>query len=129
MYKLKDSCPNPHHPLMSNLGLSQTLHEKCPYSEFFWSLFSRIQTKYGEILRIFPYSVRMRGNKDQKNSKYGHFSRIDIYCMKIRFTWWKPLNRIDRHVQLKSIIFFQTIKLRLMQLVLKVSPYTHVLHI
>ena len=41
------------------------LHEKCPYSEFFWSPFSR----------ILLYSVRMWKNKDQKNSKYGHFSR------------------------------------------------------
>ena len=32
---------------------------------FFWSVFSRIQTYYGEI-RISPYSVRMRGNTGQK---------------------------------------------------------------
>ena len=25
--------------------------EKCPYSEFFWSVFSHIQTEYGEIRR------------------------------------------------------------------------------
>ena len=29
--------------------LVQSLHEKCPYSEFFWSLFSRIWTEYGKI--------------------------------------------------------------------------------
>ena len=28
----------------------QSLRQKCPYSEFFWSVFSRIQTEYGEIL-------------------------------------------------------------------------------
>ena len=28
----------------------------------------------GEIRSISPYSVRMRDNTDQKNSKYGHFS-------------------------------------------------------
>ena len=44
-----------------------SLHGKCPYSEFFWPLFSRI--------RVFPYSVRMRENAGQKNFKYGHFSR------------------------------------------------------
>ena len=33
---------------------------------FFWSVFSRIRTKYGEILRICPYSVRIRENTDQK---------------------------------------------------------------
>ena len=41
-----------------------TLLERCPYSEFFWSLFSRIWTEYGE----------MRGKTDQKNTDYGHFS-------------------------------------------------------
>ena len=39
-----------------------TLRETCPYSEFFWSVFSRIWTEYGEI------------NTDQKNSEHGHFS-------------------------------------------------------
>ena len=32
--------------------MSPLLREKYPYSEFFWSLFSRIQTEYEEILRI-----------------------------------------------------------------------------
>ena len=51
----------------------KTLCEKCPYSELFWSAFSRIRTEYGEILRISPYSVQMRENADQNNSEYGHF--------------------------------------------------------
>ena len=33
---------------------------------FFWFVFSRIRTEYREILRISPYSVRMRENTDQK---------------------------------------------------------------
>ena len=32
----------------------------------FWSVFPRIRTEYGEILRISPYSVRMRENAEQK---------------------------------------------------------------
>ena len=48
-----------------------------PYSELFGSVFTRIWTEYGEILRIFPYSVRMRKNADQSNSEYGHFSCSD----------------------------------------------------
>ena len=36
---------------------------------------SHIRTKYGDILRINPYSARMRENTGQKNSEYGHFSR------------------------------------------------------
>ena len=50
------------------------LRKKCPYSELFWSAFSRIRTEYGEILRFFPYSVRMRENADHNNSEYGRFS-------------------------------------------------------
>ena len=37
-----------------------SLYEKCSYSEFFWSVFSRICIEYREILHISPYSVRMR---------------------------------------------------------------------
>ena len=33
------------------------LREKCLYLELFRSAFSRIQTEYGEILRISPHSV------------------------------------------------------------------------
>ena len=51
------------------------LCKDCPYSEFFWSVFSRIWTEYGEIRSISPYSVRVRENADQKSSKNGHFLR------------------------------------------------------
>ena len=53
--------------------LGQSLREKCPYFEFFWSLFPRIRTDYAEILSIFPYSIEMLENTYQKNSKYGYF--------------------------------------------------------
>ena len=43
--------------------------EKSPYSELFWSVFSRKLTEYGEILRVSPYSVRMWENTDQNNSE------------------------------------------------------------
>ena len=38
----------------------------------------RIWTEYGEKLRIFPYSVRMRENADQNSSKYGLFLHSDV---------------------------------------------------
>ena len=41
-------------------AMEYTLHKKCPYLEFFWSIFSRIRTEY-------------RPEKLQ----YGHFSRSD----------------------------------------------------
>ena len=46
-----------------------TLREKYPYLEFFWSVFSRIWTKYGDLLRKSPYSIRMWENENQKNSE------------------------------------------------------------
>ena len=55
----------------------------CPYSELFWSVFSRIPTEYGEILLISPYSVRMRRNTDQNNSEHGHFLRSVVHsCLR-----------------------------------------------
>ena len=58
------------------------LRDKCPYSEFFWSVFSHIRIQYREILRISPYSVRMREKTGQKNSEYEHFS-----CMLFLFAY------------------------------------------
>ena len=57
--------------------LRQTLREKSPYSEFFWSAFSRFRIEYGEVRSISPYSVQMRENADQKNYEQGHFSNND----------------------------------------------------
>ena len=45
----------------------------CLYSVLFWSVFSRIQTEYGVIRSITPYSARMRENTEQNNFEYGHF--------------------------------------------------------
>ena len=32
----------------------------------FWSVFSRTQAEYGDLLRKSPYSTRVRENTDQK---------------------------------------------------------------
>ena len=55
--------------------LQRTLREMCPYSELFWSVFSRIRTQSGKIRSISPYSIQMRENTDQNYSEYGHFLR------------------------------------------------------
>ena len=62
------------------------LREKYLYLEFFWPVFSHVRTEYGEILNISPYSIRMQENKDQKSSKYGHFSHG--VCFKIITIMW-----------------------------------------
>ena len=55
-----------------------SLRKKCPNTEFFWSMFSRTWTEYGDIRSKFPYSVQIRKNTDQKNSVFGHISRSDF---------------------------------------------------
>ena len=63
----------------------QLLCKKCPYSELLCSVFSCIQTEYREIQSISPYSVQMRENADQNNSKYGHFLHSEFYSVLFGF--------------------------------------------
>ena len=51
-----------------------TLRGKCPYSEFFWSLFSRIRTEYGEIQSISVFSPNAGKYRPEKLYEYEHFS-------------------------------------------------------
>ena len=63
------------------------LRIECPYLELFWSVFSCIRTEYGEIRSISLYSVPMRENTDQNNSKYGHFlSSVGSHFFRVRFS-------------------------------------------
>ena len=62
---------------MTNQGVEWSRRKKYLHSELFWFTFSGIRTEYGQIFRISPYSVSMRGNADQNNSDYGHFSCSD----------------------------------------------------
>ena len=57
--------------LSTTLGFPGDMsHAHCVKSlqiqSFFWSVFSRIRTEYGEIRSISPYSVLMRENTVQK---------------------------------------------------------------
>ena len=53
-----------------------SLHEKCSYLEFFWSVFSRIRTEYGDSLSNSPYTVKLRKNIDHKNFEQGQFYAV-----------------------------------------------------
>ena len=79
--------------------------QKCPYSEFFWSVSSRIRIEYGDIRSISPYSVRIWENTDQKNSKYEHFSRNESWVgtnfivqvfllLSLSTKWWLGLRHL-----------------------------------
>ena len=73
------SYSDPHFPAFGLI--TERYSEKVSYSELFWSAFSRIRTEYGEILRILritPYSLRMRENADRNNSEYGHVFRVSL---------------------------------------------------
>ena len=74
IYIKMNSVPNIYLGTVTNFW-NTSLLETCLYSGLFWSLFFCIRTEYGEILFISPYSVRMRENTGQNNSKYGHFLR------------------------------------------------------
>ena len=76
-----------------------TQREKCPYSDFFWSVFSHIRSEFEKILSMSPYSVRIPENTDQKNSKYGHFAPSDRY--------WKTLISCYMEVYLYKSLYVQ----------------------
>ena len=59
-----------------------TPRKMCPYSELFWSVFPLIWTKYREIIRISPHSVKMLEITDQKNSEYGYFQAVIVLATK-----------------------------------------------
>ena len=55
--------------------------EKCPYSEFFWPVFSGIRAEYGLIQSISPYLVRMWENTDQKTPNTYTFDAVYLLCI------------------------------------------------
>ena len=68
-------------------SLNYSLRGKCPYSELFWPVFSRIWTKYGEIRGIYAYLVRMRELRTRISLNMDTFRAvIDIF--KIAWICW-----------------------------------------
>ena len=51
--------------------------EKCPYSEFFWSVFSRIRTDYGEIQYLSVFTPNAGKYGPEKPRIRLHFSRSE----------------------------------------------------
>ena len=74
---------------------------------FFWSVFSRIRTEYGEILLISPYLVWIRENTDQK--------KLRVWTL---FTqWWFKnmfdVNNKDTRTALASVLMYLLIILKI----------------
>ena len=63
----------------SVLLLFNALCEKCPNTELYLSVFSRIRTEYGELQSESPYLVRIRENMEQKQLLiWTHFHAVTI---------------------------------------------------
>ena len=55
---------------------------------FFWSVVSRIRTKYGEIRSIFPYLVQIRENTDQEKLRiWTLFAQWILLCILLFLLW------------------------------------------
>ena len=76
-----------------------TLREKHPYSEFFWSVFSRIRTEYGEIRSIQSKCGKIRTRKYSVSEHFSyseHFpcfmkvSHVDIWTAKFTILSFGP---------------------------------------
>ena len=71
-----------------------SLPEQCSYSEFFWSAFSHIRTKYREIRNISPHSLQIQENTDQNNSDYGHIHVVvGVNCFSKALHYREVANR------------------------------------
>ena len=68
-----------------------TLREKCPYSEFYWSVFSPIWTEYEEIQSISPHLVQMREIRTRKNpNMYSFYAVYTSVKSKISEAYLEP---------------------------------------
>ena len=65
------------------------------YSEFFWSIFFRIQTKYGEILRILSIFSLNPEKYGPKNIEYGSFSTVNSIFHEKDSKMFKIQNKIS----------------------------------
>ena len=57
---------------------NETLRIKCLNTEFFWSLFSRIWTKYRDLRGKSPYSVKIRERSDRKTPYLDSFHPVKL---------------------------------------------------
>ena len=97
----------------------RSLREKCPHSAFFWSVFPRIRTEFGEILRI-------RENTDQKKTPYldTFYAMCDIilsYDLKLR-PWFILSDMILYCILWKNIEFYDFILRNISLFIVRVLP-------
>ena len=59
-----------------------TLHETCPYFEFFWSGFSHLWTEYGHLQSKSPHSFRMWETRSRKIPNTDIFHAVGVSVRK-----------------------------------------------
>ena len=78
---------------------------KSPYSEFFGPYFPAFGLNR-ETQSIFPYSVEMQENRDQKNSEYGYFSSSEFQRNWLTSNLYQPfiLRSIKKTTRLEKTV-------------------------
>ena len=54
------------------------MRKKCPYLEFFWSVFSRMWTEYSVSLRIQPECGKIRTRKTQNTDTFHAVKNLGV---------------------------------------------------
>ena len=65
-----------------------TLRKKCPYSELFWSVFSRIRIEYGEIRSIQSEHRKIR---TRKTPNLDIFHAVPVFIRRKQFTLYRNI--------------------------------------
>ena len=71
--------------------LTLPLGEKSPYSEFFWSILSRILTDNGEILCISPYAVQFGKIRNRKTPNIDTFPQCILFFLWMQLTYFRSI--------------------------------------
>ena len=83
-----------------------TLRENCLYSELFWSVFSRIQSEYGEIWSIAFLMLMTMAKHKSKNLNMYYYKVMQNYVM---FIWMFPSmhnnDPVLKNIHLQPIIY------------------------
>ena len=81
-------------------SIEDSLLKACPYSEFFWSVFLRIRTEYGEIQSISPLRIQSECGKIRTRQTPNTDNFQAIYFVSI----FALYNNIRRQKVVKLII-------------------------
>ena len=80
--------------------VQETLRENCTYLEFFWSVFTRIWTEYGEIRSIQSKCGKIR----TRETRFGHLLRNEmLFKTWLSFKHWLYLIKFSYELHFKPL--------------------------